>query len=174
MHGSIMSNFPPSLTEITAGDVISAGACVDGVMTWVKKHPELSPSEPVGKLLAIGGGENSGFIKKAAGLIFCGGLDYGCGNRNGSVSGEGYGYGYGYGFRDGSISGYGAGCGKGYGDGSRDGSVLGYGYGYGYGSRDGYFYGYFYFYGEGYGYGYGFRDGSVSGEGYGYGPVLLI
>ena len=78
--------WPPQLTNLTAGDVIEGGACVNGVMLWVGRNADLSPSEPVAVLLKRAASD-SARVKRAAGI-----------RGNGYGYGDGYGDGYGYGY----------------------------------------------------------------------------
>ena len=92
-----------AIRVLTADDVIRAGACANGVYTWIYRHG-LRTGYPVKLALryATVGHDDDRYIRLAAGLI-----------------GYGYGYGddYGYGYGDGDGDGDGDGYGDGYGDG---------------------------------------------------------
>lgn len=92
------------LTEITADDVIRAGACVSGVYEVLERfHPKIAASIEVSYLLSLLKTGEKKYVIAAAML-------------DGDGDGDGYGYGYGYG--DGNGNGYG--YGYGYGNGESD------------------------------------------------------
>ena len=74
---------------VTVCDVLDAGACIDGVIEFVKRHAVIKvvPAE----------WPSEAWIQKAAGD----GDGYGDGDGSGYGYGYGYGDGYGYGYGDG-------------------------------------------------------------------------
>ena len=104
MAEGVIRPWPPSLTQLTADDVIASGACESGVSDWIKSHRIRETAVSVETLLKRASASDAQYIRCAAGL---------------SGNGDGYGDGYGYGDGDGYGDGYG--YGYGYGDGDGDG-----------------------------------------------------
>ena len=113
--------WPPTPQVITADDVVSEGACREGLREWLLEQDEPPTALPVAD--AMSGAPPHGLEHVKAAVGACGsGSGYGYGDGSGSGYGHGSGYGYGYGF------GYGGGYGDGYGDGDGSGSGSGSGY----------------------------------------------
>jgi hypothetical protein len=102
---------------LTYCDVVRAGACIDGVISWCKENGNkffLKISDAV-KL-------KNEWIDRTLGLNGYGNR-YGNGYGYGNGDGDGYGYGYGNGNGDGYGYGNGYGYGDGYGNGYADGGI---------------------------------------------------
>jgi len=76
---------------ITAIDVIDAGACADGVWSFVAENlKSINPAMAVNALLKLVGSENRNYVLAASNGD---GYGYGYGNGNGDGYGDGYGNG---------------------------------------------------------------------------------
>jgi hypothetical protein len=106
----------PADAWLTADDVIKAGACADGVHSWMRRRAKGETALPVEDALSRARDSERPYITAAVG---------GYGNGSGYGNGNGYGSGYGSGYGDGN----GYGNGSGYGDGNGYGNGYGDGYG---------------------------------------------
>ena len=93
---------------LTYGDVVEAGACLDGVLAACKKTGVWYGQTP--EMLKKFGNSNAHYIERAAGMS---GNGDGNGNGYGDGDGDGNGNGNGYGNGNGNGNGYGNGYGNG-------------------------------------------------------------
>lgn len=140
-------------TEVSAADLLDAGACLFGVLSAAVRHGLARPTPDALRIA----GDHRDFVLAAS---RAGGHGYGSGCGYSDESGDGYSSGTGLGrMLKGGVC---HGCGDGYFDGDGAGSGGGYGDGVGYGDWDGLGVGVGYGYGDGYGGGYGHGYGHAS------------